>query len=228
MKGYPVLIVMGLLLAASSCFAQHQAAQSNADAREPSPATHYASESQRTGATATADGSGPMLFNPMDPNLFDDISTYDWDITLQTYDNSQSPLKIIVRATYMYYLEQDGKALGGVMYDIAGGSHDRVFKYFFPSTQTFFDIIDYVAAHRAFFCDHSEYNGAEFGKYILPSGTDEYFILSATGSSIHTPGREESIVKGIIPGQSNPPEVVYVIEKCRLLRDEILQYGTLL
>ena len=141
-----------------------------------------------------------------------------WVIRYWTSDNQVPPCDMWSTVTHA-----DMAGVGLIMQgsgQLVGCPGSNSYAYDFPSHQPLQDLVEYMDRYPGIFFDHSEFAGADPGKYILPAGTDEFFeftILDPNDSS-----NCFCIAKGIVPGQPVAPEIQHVIDELTVWKNEIL------
>jgi hypothetical protein len=140
-----------------------------------------------------------------------------WIIRYWTTDNQVPPCDMWATVTHA-----DMTGVGLIMQGSGQliGCQGDSYAYDFPSHQPLQDLVEYMDLHPGIFFDHSEFVGADPGKYILPVGTDEYFEFTIRDP--HDSDNYFCIAKGIVPGQPVAPEIQYVIDELTVWKNEIL------
>jgi hypothetical protein len=217
MKSLPlIIIILSLPIALCACIV--------GNIPKPPPPSELSLSKSGEGRPAASiqhvDFQKPFRFEPMPPEILSDIRSHTaskWTFSFRTYDHSQPPKPMGAVTTYR--VDSDTTEGHGLLADGSGQS----FSYRFPSSQPFWDLVDYMESHPNVFFDHSEFAGAEPGKFLSPENAGECFEFWVQHYD-SVSDRAFGIAKGPGYGQQSVAETEYVIDELRDLRDELLQH----
>jgi hypothetical protein len=156
---------------------------------------------------------------PMDPAILDHINDYDWSFQLYSVNKGRKFHAVIGMNKSAGYDEKQFGCEASYLNNHEMRSLD------FSDSKPMIDLLKYIGEHRDIFCDHSEYQAVEPGKYQLPPDTDTYFSLSAYARSLDVPENTVTFVKGMNEKVPVDPSVSYVFQELNRMAVQTLENG---